>query len=83
MPRGEDRRAPRPTSAPRCTGPGAVEPLFDYGTTGSDAVTGGFVVRDPSLTGLVGRYLYADYFAGDIRSLALNFAAPGRHEHRA
>ena len=39
-------------------------------------MTGGFVVRDPSLTGLVGRYLYADYFAGDVRSLALNFSAP-------
>ena len=60
----------------QCPVPGAIEPLFDYGTSGADAVTGGFVVRDPSLTGLVGRYLYADYFAGDIRSLALNFANP-------
>jgi Glucose / Sorbosone dehydrogenase len=64
---------PRPDE---CPVPGAVEPLFDYGTPGSDAVTGGFVVRDPSLTGLVGRYLYADFYAGDIRSLALDFAAP-------
>jgi glucose/arabinose dehydrogenase len=59
-----------------CPIPGPVEPLFDYGTSGGDAVTGGFVVRDPSLTGLTGRYLYADFFAGDIRSLALNFAGP-------
>jgi glucose/arabinose dehydrogenase len=58
-----------------CPVPGAVEPLFDYPTSGS-AVTGGFVVHDPSLSGLVGRYLYADYFDGDIRSLALNFATP-------
>ena len=57
------------------------EPLFDYVHPGGVAVTGGFVVRDPALTGLVGRYLYADYFAGDIRSLALNFADAGRHEH--
>ena len=34
------------------------------------------MVRDPSLTGLVGRYLYADYYDGEVRSLALNFAAP-------
>jgi glucose/arabinose dehydrogenase len=64
---------PRPDE---CPVPGAVEPLFDYPTSSPDAVTGGFVVRDPSLTGLVGRYLYADYFTGLIRSLALNFANP-------
>lgn len=64
---------PRPEECPI---PGAVEPLFDYGTAGSDAVTGGYVVRDLSLTGLVGRYLYGDFFAGDIRSLALDFSAP-------
>jgi glucose/arabinose dehydrogenase len=64
---------PRPDS---CPVPGAVEPLFDYPTSSPDAVTGGFVVRDGSLTGLVGRYLYADYYTGLIRSLALNFANP-------
>jgi glucose/arabinose dehydrogenase len=62
--------------ADECPVPGAVEPLFDYPTSSPDAVTGGFVVRDPSLTGLVGRYLYADYYTGLIRSLALNFANP-------
>jgi glucose/arabinose dehydrogenase len=64
---------PRPDE---CPVPGAVEPLFDYGTSGSDAVTGGFVVRDASLTGLAGRYIYADFYAGTITSLALNFANP-------
>ena len=59
-----------------CPVPGAIEPLFDYPTSSPDAVTGGFVVRDPSLTGLVGRYLYADYYTGLIRSLALDFANP-------
>ena len=34
------------------------------------------MVRDASLTGLVGRYLYADYYTGLIRSLALDFANP-------
>jgi glucose/arabinose dehydrogenase len=66
---------PRPDE---CPVPGAVEPLFDYenppGT--SAAVTGGFVVHDFSLTGLVGRYLYADFYAGDIHSLALDPANP-------
>jgi glucose/arabinose dehydrogenase len=62
--------------ADECPVPGAIEPLFDYPTSSPDAVTGGFVVRDPSLTGLVGRYLYADYYTGLIRSLALNFPNP-------
>ncbi|HEX6583366.1 MAG TPA: PQQ-dependent sugar dehydrogenase [Thermoleophilaceae bacterium] len=67
------------TAGPRpdeCPVPGAVEPLFDYPTSSPDAVTGGFVVRDASLTGLFGRYLYADYYTGLIRSLALNFDDP-------
>jgi glucose/arabinose dehydrogenase len=63
---------------PRCPtpAPAYVDPLFDYENAGSVAVTGGFVVRDPALTGLVGRALYADFFAGEIRSLALDLAAP-------
>jgi glucose/arabinose dehydrogenase len=60
----------------RCPATGAIEPLFDYSTVGGAAVIGGYVVRDPALTGLVGRYLYADYYDGAIRSLALSLAAP-------
>jgi glucose/arabinose dehydrogenase len=60
---------------PRCPAPapGYVEPLFDY--SGS-AVTAGFVVRDPALTGLTGRALYADFYQGEIRSLALDPSNP-------
>ncbi|MBN1530297.1 MAG: PQQ-dependent sugar dehydrogenase [Thermoleophilaceae bacterium] len=62
---------------PRCPAGGTVvAPLADYSTADGGAVIGGYVVRDPSLTGLVGRYLYADYYVGEIRSLALNRAAP-------
>ena len=32
------------------------------------AVTGGYVVRDPGLSSLAGRYLYADFYVGDIHS---------------
>ena len=59
-----------------CPVPGAIQPLFDYPNDSPDAVTAGFVVRDPSLTGLVGRALYADYYTGLIHSLALDFANP-------
>jgi hypothetical protein len=32
-------------------------------------VTGGYVVRDRTLGGLAGRYLYADFCKGEVRSL--------------
>src|SRR5215211_4081778 len=64
---------PRPDECPL---PDAIKPLFDYPTSSPDAVTAGFVVRDPDLLGLVGRALYADYYTGLIHSLALDFADP-------
>ena len=43
--------------------------VYDHGTDGfSCAVTGGVVVRDQRLTNLYGRYLYADFCAGRLRS---------------
>jgi glucose/arabinose dehydrogenase len=32
------------------------------------AITGGYVVRDPQLSSLAGRYLYADFYVGEIHS---------------
>jgi glucose/arabinose dehydrogenase len=55
-----------------CTAPGAVDPIFDYSQGSPRAITGGYVARDSSLTGLFGRYLYADFYTGDIRSIAVN-----------
>ena len=55
-----------------CTvGGNAIAPVFDYdSSTGSHSVTGGYVVRDPGLPTLRGRYVYADYIDDDIRSFA-------------
>jgi glucose/arabinose dehydrogenase len=49
--------------------PGAVEPIFTYGRDRGCSVTGGYVLRDPSLPDLGGRYLYSDYCDGDLRIL--------------
>jgi glucose/arabinose dehydrogenase len=51
--------------------PGAVPPIFEYPThvNGTCVVTGGFVVRDPRLPVLAGRYVYADLCVGQLRSL--------------
>lgn len=62
-----------------CTGAsGFTDPIFDYphedpedGSAHGCAVTGGYVVRDPSLGNLYGRYVYADFCVGEIRSLLL------------
>lgn len=61
--------------------PSFVDPIFQYGhgstpaeTTGC-AIIGGYVVRDPALTGLTGRYLYGDLCRSDLRTLDLG--APG------
>ena len=63
-----------------------IEPVFDYGHTpdpGLDvparcAITGGYVVRDPSLGDLYGHYVYADYCSGVVRALQLPPVAQGR-----
>jgi hypothetical protein len=74
-----------PGAPESCTGAGGfTNPVFDYphadpgeGKAHGCALTGGYVVRDQSLGDLYGRYLYADFCAGEIRSLALPSAAGG------
>jgi glucose/arabinose dehydrogenase len=51
---------------------GTVKPIFAYGRGrggGSCTIIGGYVIRDPRLAGLQGRYLYADLCEGQLRSL--------------
>jgi glucose/arabinose dehydrogenase len=56
---------------PSCAGGGPVTPpIHEYSHAGGNcSITGGYVVRDESLGDLYGRYVYADYCAGQIRSL--------------
>jgi glucose/arabinose dehydrogenase len=54
-----------------CPAPPFTDPVYDLPRPAYTALTGGVVVRDPGLPSLVGRYLYADYYEGVIRSLAL------------
>jgi glucose/arabinose dehydrogenase len=50
---------------------GTVKPILAYPHSrgGSCSIIGGYVVRDPRLRGLRGRYLYADLCEGQLRSL--------------
>jgi glucose/arabinose dehydrogenase len=70
---------------PARPGPGPlVAPISQYRHTSNRcAITGGYVVRDPALPQLWGRYVYADFCGGRIRSLAApplgdGLAPPGR-----
>ena len=48
----------------------AVPPIFEYSHAGGNcSITGGYVSRDRRIRSLYGRYLYADYCVGQIRSL--------------
>jgi hypothetical protein len=68
---------PYSSSNPVCPGlTGYTDPIFEYphmnpggGAAFGCAITGGYVVRDPTLADLYGRYLYADLCQGTIRSL--------------
>lgn len=47
-------------------------PILDYGREGGEcSVTGGYVVRDPGLSALVGRYVYGDFCTGKLRSFVV------------
>ena len=50
-------------------------------TAGYCAITGGYVVRDPGIPELAGRYVYSDYCVPALRSVAL--AAPDASGDRA
>jgi glucose/arabinose dehydrogenase len=54
---------------PEQSAPDAVPPIFAYGRDSGCSVTGGYVVRDPSLPQLNGRYVYGDYCESTLRSL--------------
>ena len=62
------------STVPPCDDPhDLTEPLFEYEhLNGNCSITGGYVVRDTSLGDLYGRYLYADFCVGELRSLDLS-----------
>jgi glucose/arabinose dehydrogenase len=54
-----------------------IAPVLDYDSeAGTHAVTGGYLVRDPGLPTLRGRYVYADAYDGQVRSFSLASPSP-------
>src|SRR5919108_1264018 len=55
-----------------CTAPGATPPTFERSQgSGYCSIIGGYVVRDPGLPTLAGRYLYGDICLAGLRSTTL------------
>jgi hypothetical protein len=70
----------------KCATTSFAEPVLDYphtpdpdlGGLSRCSITGGYVARDAALGALYGRYVYADYCSGVLRSLQLPAGAGGR-----
>ena len=53
--------------------PNAVAPVLELShEDGNCSITGGYVVRDPNLPALAGRYVYGDFCVGRLRSAKLS-----------
>jgi hypothetical protein len=63
----------RNVSDPGCASGGTAGPFLTHTHDGDGfcSITGGYVVRDPGLPTLNGRYLYGDFCQGDLRSVSL------------
>src|SRR5699024_3373620 len=56
--------------ANNCDQSGLIPPVWEYEhSNGNRSITGGFVYRGPTLDGLTGWYIYADYVSGRIWAL--------------
>ena len=49
-----------------CDDTGLIDPVFEYGRTEGQSVTGGYVYRGSSMPAFQGHYLFADWGSGDI-----------------
>ena len=58
---------------------GTTPPIFEYDHDGGNcSITGGFVSRDKRVRSLFGRYVYADFCKGQIRSFVPRAGGAGR-----
>jgi hypothetical protein len=48
--------------------PGATDPIYDYGRTVGQSITGGYVYRGSAIPDLNGTYLFGDFVAGTFGS---------------
>ncbi len=63
-----------------CRPQGTILPAYEYDNPSPRAIIGGYVVRDVTLPTFFGRYLFGDFYLGDVMSttLSANGASPPR-----
>jgi hypothetical protein len=60
-----------PAGTPACNSLSLTLPIHTYGHDGGDcSITGGYFYRGSAVPDLVGRYLFADYCSGQVRTLS-------------
>ncbi|MCB9662738.1 MAG: PQQ-dependent sugar dehydrogenase [Alphaproteobacteria bacterium] len=59
-------------AAAPCDDPAWTDPVFAYRHSGSASVVGGRVYRGAALPGLVGTYLFSEFYKGDVRALVFD-----------
>ena len=52
-----------------CDQSGLILPIWEYDHSEGQSITGGYVYRGPSLSGLTGQYIYGDFSSGRIWAL--------------
>ncbi|MCB0314274.1 MAG: PQQ-dependent sugar dehydrogenase, partial [Calditrichaeota bacterium] len=55
-------------------------PIWEYSHSLGISVTGGYVYRGPTLPGLTGKYIYADFGSGRIWAISYDGSAPAQNE---
>ena len=55
-------------NATSCNQTGLQMPIIDYGHNGPCSITGGYVYRGTTITGIRGHYFYSDYCGGFLKS---------------
>ena len=63
-----------------CKKRGLITPVSEYGRELGSSITGGYVYRGPTLTGLTGRYIFGDFISGRIWTLTKTRRKPWRRE---
>ena len=70
-------------NATSCDQTGLTLPVHEYSHAEGCSVTGGYVYRGGSLTGLSGTYFYSDYCRGFLRSFRLSGGTATEHREWA
>jgi hypothetical protein len=72
------REGLHPYSGGTCAAAPLTDPVLEYPHSSTAcSISGGYVVRDPGLPSLLGRYVYGDFCGPGVRSVALGPPASG------